>query len=60
MLDFELQPTLTGDEVPGCLLGDDTFEGPRLGWSAWLNMAPSLGVVGDAIFSEKELVGVEA
>lgn len=58
-LDFELQPALAGDEVPGCLLGDDTFEGPRLGWSAWLDMESSENAARDAIFKEIELIGVE-
>lgn len=59
-LDFEVQPILAGDEVPGCLLGDDTFDGPRLGWSAWLNMESSVNAARDAIFKEIELVRAEA
>jgi type VI secretion system protein ImpH len=58
-LDFEVQPILASDEVPGCLLGDDTFEGPRLGWSSWLDMESPGSIARDAIFKEIELVRAE-
>ena len=35
-LDFDVQPVLMPQEVPGCRLTDDTNEGPYLGWTAWL------------------------
>jgi type VI secretion system protein ImpH len=59
-LEFEVQPTLQGDEVPPCQLGDDARNGPRLGWSAWLRTEPFGVAAADAIFREEELVRLEA
>jgi type VI secretion system protein ImpH len=59
-LEFEVQPTLHGDEVPSCQLGDDARSGPRLGWSAWLRTEPFGAAAADAIFREDELVRLEA
>jgi type VI secretion system protein ImpH len=59
-LEFEVQPTLQGDEVPPCQLGDDARNGPRLGWSAWLRTEPFEVAASDAIFREEELVRLEA
>ena len=58
-LEFEVQPTLDGDEVPPCPLGDDTFNGARLGWSAWLRTESFDSAATDAIFKEGELIGAE-
>jgi type VI secretion system protein ImpH len=59
-LEFEVQPTLCGDEVPWCQLGEDALSGPRLGWSAWLRTEPFEAAAADAIFREEELVRLEA
>ena len=34
-IDYEVQLVLRKDEVPGCLLGDETEAGPKLGWVCW-------------------------
>ena len=59
-LEFEIQPTLRGNQVPPCQLGDDTSTGPRLGWSTWLRTEPFFTAAKDAVFSEEELIGREA
>ena len=38
--DFEVQLTLSADEVPGCVLGEDSGEPQRLGWSTWIRTRP--------------------
>src|SRR5580704_434290 len=58
-LEFEVQPTLHGDQVLPCQLGDDAHNGPRLGWSAWLRTEPFDVEADDAIFKEEELVRPE-
>jgi type VI secretion system protein ImpH len=59
-LDFELQPTLLGDEVPACRLGDSAADSSRLGWSTWLRTEPFPHTAADAVFAEQEIVGLEA
>jgi type VI secretion system protein ImpH len=59
-LDFEIQPTLQGNEVPPCQLGDEASSGPRLGWSAWVRTESFATAATDAIFREEELVRLEA
>lgn len=34
-IDFEVQLVLKRDEVPGCELGNEGDEGPKLGWVSW-------------------------
>jgi type VI secretion system protein ImpH len=34
-IDYEVQLVLRNDQVPGCLLGDESEEGPKLGWVSW-------------------------
>jgi|SRR5580704_6605249 type VI secretion system protein ImpH len=58
-LDFEVQPTLRGDEVPSCQLSDDSAAS-RLGWSAWLRTDPFPHAAEDAVFAEQEAIGLEA
>jgi type VI secretion system protein ImpH len=59
-LDFEVQPTLLGDEVPACRLGDSAVDASRLGWSTWLRTEPFAHDAADAVFAEQEAVGLEA
>lgn len=59
-LEFEIQPTLRSDEVPPCRLGDETSDGSRLGWSAWLKTEPFWHDATDAVFGEDDGVGLEA
>jgi type VI secretion system protein ImpH len=59
-LDFEVQPTLLGDEVPACRLGDSASDASRLGWSTWLRTEPFAHAAADAVFAEQEIVGLEA
>jgi type VI secretion system protein ImpH len=59
-LEFELQPTLRGDEVPECSPGGTTLGGPRLGWSAWLSTEPFAAPAADAMFREEEQAKLEA
>jgi type VI secretion system protein ImpH len=58
-LDFEVQPTLQGDEVPECQLGDAAGEAPRLGWSTWLRTDPFPHAAADAVFAEQEVITLE-
>lgn len=37
--EFELQPVLAANEVPGCVLGGDDGPPQPLGWSTWINSA---------------------
>jgi len=39
-LDFEVELTLLGDEVPDCVLDETQAVGPRLGWNTWLHTEP--------------------
>jgi type VI secretion system protein ImpH len=57
-LEFEIQPTLRREQVPGCKLGDEISGGSRLGWSAWLRTEPFWFDAIDAIFHEEEDVQV--
>jgi type VI secretion system protein ImpH len=59
-LDFELQPTLQGEDVPACRLGDAASQGSRLGWSAWLRTEPFVDAAADAVFAEQEVAAWEA
>jgi type VI secretion system protein ImpH len=59
-LDFEVQPTLLGGEVPACRLGDSAADASRLGWSTWLRTEPFAHTAADAVFGEQEFVGSEA
>jgi len=59
-LEFEVQPTIQGDQVPGCALGDDSGARSRLGWSSWLRTEPFPAPARDAVFSEEEFIGLEA
>jgi len=59
-LDFEVQPTLLGEEVPACRLGDSAADASRLGWSTWLRTEPFPHAAADAVFAEQEIVGMEA
>jgi type VI secretion system protein ImpH len=59
-LDFEVQPTLMGDQVPACRLGDSDTDASRLGWSTWLRTEPFPNAAADAVFAEQEIVGLEA
>jgi type VI secretion system protein ImpH len=34
-IDYEVQLVLKRKQVPGCQLGDDSDEGPKLGWVSW-------------------------
>jgi type VI secretion system protein ImpH len=34
-IDYEVQLILKRKQVPGCQLGDDSDEGPKLGWVSW-------------------------
>ena len=34
-IDYEVQLVLKREQVPGCRLGDDSEEGPKLGWVSW-------------------------
>jgi type VI secretion system protein ImpH len=51
VLQFDLQLVLQADEVPWCRLGDETPEGPRLGWCGWLKTEIFTQDAGDAIFA---------
>jgi len=57
-LDFEIQPALRREEVPPCMLGDETAA--RLGWSAWLRTEPFRVHATDSVFREEEQVHLEA
>lgn len=48
--DFDIQPVLTGTEVPCCQLGATGRAAPRLGWTTWLRNRPFTKPVDDAIF----------
>ncbi|HTT22308.1 MAG TPA: type VI secretion system baseplate subunit TssG [Candidatus Sulfotelmatobacter sp.] len=59
-LDFEMQPTLRGEDVPACQIGVEPSDAPRLGWSTWLRTEPFRDAAIDAVFKEEELVRLEA
>jgi len=51
-LDFDVQPILMPEEVPGCRLTPDSSRGPYLGWTTWLPApaVPSSQPIDDAVF----------
>jgi type VI secretion system protein ImpH len=49
--DYDVQPTLLGNEVPWCRLGGDDSPGPRLGWNTWVRNQPFRKPVEDAVFN---------
>ncbi len=48
-LDFDLQVTVAGREIPECSFRDD--QPPRLGWTTWLFSKPVDSIVEDAVFN---------
>lgn len=48
-MEFDVQLTLRGDEVPPCRLGGEA-PGSRLGWNAWLHSAAFPSTISDAVF----------
>jgi type VI secretion system protein ImpH len=49
-LNFDVQLTLKGSEVPALKLSADKETGPRLGWNTWLPTQGARGDASDAIF----------
>lgn len=51
-LDFDVQPILKPEEVPGCRLTPDSDQGPYLGWTTWMPVSaiPLSRPVDDAVF----------
>ena len=47
---YELQLILSGDQIPSCRLGDDTANGPRPGYCAWLDRDRLGPDAGDVVF----------
>ena len=54
-LNFDVQLTLKGSEVPALALSGEKETGPRLGWNTWLPTRGARGDASDAIF-QVELV----
>ena len=57
-LDFDIQPTLSGNEVPWCQLGGGGPRAPRLGWNTWLRNQELSGTVDDAVFNVPDEVSL--
>jgi type VI secretion system protein ImpH len=49
--EFDVQPILRRENVPKSRLGGDTDRGTRLGWTSWLNTAPSPNDFTSAVFT---------
>ena len=51
-LDFDVQPILKPEEVPGCRLTPDPDQAPYLGWTTWIPVpaSPSSPPIDDAVF----------
>jgi type VI secretion system protein ImpH len=49
-LNFDVQLTLKGSEVPALALSGERETGPRLGWNTWLPTRGARGDASDAIF----------
>lgn len=49
--DYDVQPTLLGNEVPWCKLGGDEQPGSRLGWNTWIRNKQFEEPVDDAVFN---------
>ncbi len=49
-LDFDVQLTIKGSEVPAMALSPDPAAGARLGWNTWLPSVSPRGDASDAIF----------
>lgn len=54
-LDFDVQPVLSGEEVPWCRLGAPGDDAPRLGWNTWVRCEPFAGDVDDPVFSLEDV-----
>ncbi len=49
-LDFDVQLTLKGSDVPACALSSNPAAGARLGWNTWLPTTSPRRDASDAIF----------
>lgn len=50
-LDFEIQLTLPGSEIPSAQMTKDEKQQPLLGWTTWLGKPDPRQMVGDAVFA---------
>jgi type VI secretion system protein ImpH len=57
-LDFDIQPTLIGAEVPWCQLRASGPGAARLGWNTWVRNHPLERVVDDAVFRVSDQVSM--